>query len=233
MITIPNILKAIFFAECNGPFWFICSLIVFVFLSPLLELLTKNKIISFISIVVLVILSQFDIPFLSTLIHGIDSLIYYFAGCIIGRHFMKIFSRKCPKRLSVIAIFVFVLCTVIWFIRGMGIFELPVPLSVVFLSVFAMSFWCAFDIFDVENIRIRPFVSDSFFIYAMHLNLSAVIAKLLYIVLPKNIICAIPNFVITSFLTAFIILLFASVLRRFLNPLDLVLSGMKKRSVAK
>lgn len=249
VITLPNILKAIFFYECNGPFWFICALIVFVLLSPLFELLTKKKITGILVFIVLVIVSRFEIPdfeipylkmpFFSTLIHGTtltygtDSLIYYLAGCILGRHFLKQFSEKCPKYVSICSLCVFILCTAAWFIRGIGIFELPAELTVLFFVIFALSFWYALDIFAVGDIRIRPFMNDNLFIYAMHVNLSAVIAKLLYMALPKSAIWSIPNFIVTSVLTVSLILLLAAFLRRFANPVYRLLAGKFKGRAAR
>ena len=178
VISFPNVLKAIFFHECNGPFWFICTLIVFVILSPLFDLLTKTKTSSILSLVGLVILAQFEIPYFSTLINGTDTLVYYMIGCVFGRHFMKTFSAKPKRWISVCSLCVFVLCTAAWFIRGKGVFELPPSVTALFLSVYALSFWYAFDIVDISRIRLRPFMDDNMFLYAMHVNLSAVIVKL-------------------------------------------------------
>lgn len=232
VLTVPNVLKAIFFYECNGPFWFICTLIVFIVLSPVFDLLTKTKTTAIISFVVIIIISQFEIPYFSTLIHGTDSMVYYMAGCVLGRHFLKPFTDRSSKRFSVCALCVFVLCTVIWFIRGIGMFELPPSVSAGFLTVYALSLWYAFDIINIESIRLRPFMDDNMFIYALHVNLSAVIVKLLYMLLPKQVLWSIPNFIITTVLTILIILLFAAFLRRFLKPVYLLLSGKKKRSKA-
>lgn len=231
VMTVPNILKGIFFYQCNGPFWFICTLIIFVILTPLFDLLAKNKLTSFLSLAAFIVLSNFEIPFLSPLIYGTDTLVYYMAGCILGRHFLKQFSERSTKKLSICSVCVFVLCTAIWFVRGMGFFDLPLPVTTIFLTVYALSFWYAADMFDFKNRKLKPFMGDSFFVYAMHINLSAVIAKLLYMIMPKGVIWSIPNFVLTTVLTLLIILLFAFVLRKYLNPVYLILSGKKKRKV--
>ena len=231
VITVPNLLAGIFFYKCNGPFWFICTLIIFVIFTPVFDLLAKNKVTSFLSLAAFVVLSQFEIPFLSTVIKGTDTLVYYMAGCILGRHFLGQFSERSSKKLLVCSACVFVLCTAVWFVRGMGVFDLPASLTTVFLTAYALSFWYAADMADLKNRKPKPFMGDSFFVYAMHINLSAVLAKLLYMILPKGIIWSIPNFVLTTVLTLCIILVFAFVLRKYLNPLYLILSGKKKRKV--
>lgn len=233
VISFQSVIKAILFHECNGPFWFISSLIVFVFLSPFFDLLLKTKTTAILAVIVFIVISQFEIPVFSTLINGIDSLVYYMVGCVIGRYGMKQFSVGCKKSISICALCVFVLCTIVWFIRGIGIFELPVPLNTSFLIIYALSFWFASDIIDISNIQIKPFMDSNLFLYAMHLNLSAVIVKLIYIILPKHVLCSIPNFILTSVLTILIILLFAAFLRKYLNGVYLVLSGKKKRSTVK
>ena len=231
VMTVPNILQGIFFYKCNGPFWFICSLMIFVIFTPLFDLLAKNIITSFLSLTAFIVLSHFKIPILSTLIHETDALVYYMVGCIIGRHFLKWFSERCTKKLSVFSVCFFALCTVVWFVRGMGVFDLPVPFTAIFLTAYALSFWYAADIVDFMNRKLKPFMGDSFFVYAMHINLSAIIAKLLYLIMPKGIVWSIPNFVLTTVLTLCIILIFAFVLRNHMNPLYLILSGKKKRKV--
>ena len=230
VISVPNILKAILFYKCNGPFWFIFSLIVFVFLSPLLDLLTKTKPMAIVSVAILITVSGFKVPCFSEWINGMESLAYYTVGCVLGRHFMKPFSNKCGKNIAFGSLGAFVLCTVFRFIWGIGGEEFPVVVSTVFFIVYALSFWFAFDAIPVNRIMLKPFMDNNLFLYAMHLNLSAVMVKLIYMLLPKHVICSIPNFILTSVLTVFFILLFAAVLQKYCNGVYVLLSGKKKRS---
>ena len=230
ILSLQNVIEGVFFYKCNGPFWFICTLIIFVIISPIFDFLAKRKATAFISILFFVLLSQFDIPVISMLLYKTYSLAFYMVGCTIGKHYMKLFTSEKDKCFSILSLCVFLTCTVLWFCRSIGVLRLPAVVNIILLTVYALSFWFAADLMlNIKKISVKPFFDDNFFIYAMHINVSAVIVKLLYMVMPKNVIFAIPNFVISTILTLISILFFAYILRKKANKLYLVISGKKVR----
>ena len=45
VFTAENVLLSVFHYKCNGPFWFVFALMLYVLLTPLIQILIKNKII--------------------------------------------------------------------------------------------------------------------------------------------------------------------------------------------
>ncbi len=230
VLTIPNVIEGIFFYKCNGPFWFICTLIIFVIISPIFEFLAKRKTTAFISVLLFILLSQFDVPVISTLLYKTSSLTFYMVGCIIGKHYMRQFTSEKGKLFSIVSLCIFLICTVIWFFRSIGVLRFSVVVNIILLTIYALSFWVAADLMlNIKKISVKPIFYDNFFIYAMHINVSAIIVKLLYLVMPKDVIFAIPNFILSTVLTLTVILFFAKILRKKTNQLYLLISGKKMK----
>ena len=80
-------------------------------------------------------------------------------------------------------------------------------LSLVFFS-FLM--WNAFDVFPNKTYKL--YQKQSFAIYVMHSNVEGVIAKLLFLIMPKVDSFAIVNYILTICLTASCVTAFASIL---------------------
>ena len=88
----------------------------------------------------------------------------------------------------------------------------------------AISFWFAMDIFT-DKMKMYNFYSRSFAVYAMHVNVSAIVCKLYYLILPKNQWFAFPNFVLTLVTTLVLINAFCLIVKKFLPKLSGVLMG--------
>lgn len=93
-LTFINILKGIFLYECNLPFWFILNLIVFAVLSPIISLLISRKDLAFTSLVCLTLLRMVGIHLPTLIFFDANSLIFYFIGAIIGKHYFEKLSQK-------------------------------------------------------------------------------------------------------------------------------------------
>ncbi|MBQ2389657.1 MAG: hypothetical protein II305_06355, partial [Clostridia bacterium] len=94
------------------------------------------------------------------------------------------------------------------------------------LSAFAL--WNITDIF-IDKVKQRKVYSRSFAIFAMHINTSAIITKLIFQCLPKSEWMAIPNFISTVILTLFLINVICSVLEVFLPKVYSILMGGRSR----
>lgn len=93
----------------------------------------------------------------------------------------------------------------------------------------AVSVWILFDAV-IDKMKDRPLYSRSFYVYAMHINVSAIIAKLTMLALPKNEVCAAANFVITVILTLVSINAFCIVIEKYFPTVNFVLSGHRRRA---
>ncbi len=68
-------------------------------------------------------------------------------------------------------------------------------------------------------------MKHSFLVFAMHVNVGAIVTKLLYLALPKSYIFAIPNFIATTIITLLIIELFCVALKKLCPKVFELLSG--------
>ena len=101
-------------------------------------------------------------------------------------------------------------------------------LQIIVLLFAAFALWNITDII-VDKIQPKGIYSRSFAIYAMHINVSAIITKLIYLCLPKSEWLAIPNFVVTVVLTLLSINLFCAFSERFCPRIYSVLMGRRLR----
>ena len=77
------------------------------------------------------------------------------------------------------------------------------------------------------RVRARVFMEHSFWVYAMHVNVGAVITKLLTLLLPGHWAMAFVNFLLTTVLTLAVIELTCVLLSRFTPKVCRVLSGCR------
>lgn len=218
-LTVGNVLKAVFLAECNIPFWFMSYLIVFVLLSPLLDLLAKNK---YVGIAAVAFLSVFSIFEIGTLKY--DSVAFYLLGAILGKHYFGWIIKKTSKRNG---IFSTVFLVVYFAFKNIfpvnEYFGKPfVKIAVFILASYA--FWHMLDLF-MGNVSCRPLYTRSFAVFVLHVNVSAIICELLYLIFPKNAYFAFPNFVLTLILTLLAINVFCVVGERYLPRVFALLMG--------
>lgn len=210
VLTWGNILRGVFLAECNIPFWFISYLIVFVFLSPLFDLLAKNKYVGIATIVSLSIFSIFEIGNLKY-----DAIVFYLLGAFLGKHYFAYFTRKTSQRTGIFAIIYLAI-----YIIAKNVFPTSTYLGKPFVKIVvfilaAYSLWCAIDLI-IGKISPKPIYARSFAVFVFHTNVSAVICEVLYLLFPKNGYFALPNFVLTLVLTLLVINVFCAVAERYL-----------------
>ena len=226
-LSVVNILDGIFLHGSNIPFWYILYLIVLVLLSPLLDLLVRNKYVGIISVSVLTVLTIFR--FGSQ--YGVhdEAIAFYLLGALLGKHYFGFFTQKAGKVSGIASaafLFIYILLKNLFPVNEY--FALPAVRIIVF-SLAAYALWCVMDLFT-ERLTPRPIYGRSFPIFAMHTNISAIIYKICYLILPKNGYMALPNFLATTILTIFAINVFCIAFERYLpSAFALVMGkGLKK-----
>ncbi len=224
VLSLPNVLEGIFHYGCNLPFWFLFALIVFIAFSPLIDLIVKNKYVGMTAIVVLFILSIFDIGLPKPLFFSGYSIIYYLIGAVIGRHYFDRFTGRASVKKRVVSVFILILSAAYYYIYNINLIEINPHLNNLWSLACAYALWNTVDIF-ADRIKKHEFTKTSFLIFAMHLNIAAVITKSVLILLPANEYFAIPNFIITIAATLLIIHSFAAVLRKLSPKVYCLLSG--------
>ena len=222
-----SIFVGIFHYENNGAFWFVFALIVFTLISPLIYLLVKNKYVGYSAIAVLIVLAYFNIGLPESLFFSKFCPVYYLTGALIGKHYFKAFSTKQiggPVRaLSLLGIAVSLVNeSLIKYLK----LDFAKRIEPLVLIIFALSLWFAFDMV-ADHVKPRAFHTRSFMVYAMHVNICAIIGKLLYFVMPKSVAFAPVDYILTVILTLAVIEVFCLILKKLLPMVYSVVSGSR------
>ena len=223
-LTFTNVLKGIFFYTCNGPFWYVFNLIIFAIASPLIYEIIRNRYVGMVSIILLCILSLFGIHLPTAVFFSPNSIIYYMIGGLIGRHYFDFAAQKSNRGLQIGSVLFFVI-----YICAKNIFspERHITNSAVEVVVFTLCSFAVWNIVDlfIDRIKPRPVFSRSFAIYAMHVNVSAIITKIVLLCLPRSEWFAIPNFMITFILTVLVINLACVFMEKYLPKVYSIFMG--------
>jgi len=220
-----NILDGILHYKYNGPFWFIFALMIFTLFSPAIDKIIKNKYGFGCVVLALWILdAAFEIGLPTPFFFSRSCIIYYLVGAFIGKHRFNDFTRKTNQKTSVISLFVILLIWGIDFVQYFNSSTIYVFWEVPKLIIFALCVWMLFDLL-VDKIQEREFMKNSFWVFALHINVGAVVAKLLYFVLPKQPVFSIINFVVTTICTLILIEVMSMITGKFFPRLQKVLSG--------
>lgn len=232
VISVPNILLGIFFYDCNGPFWFIFNLMIFVIASPLLDVILSKKWLGLSVIAVLIALQIFNINLPEKIFFEAESLVYYLIGAYIGKYHFCMFSAKSTKRTQKIGAAGFITSTAILFVQEMSLFTFPDAINAIVKSAGAISLWFFLDCL-IDKVTQKNYMDDSFIIYALHVNVSAVLIKLFYLALPKHPLMSILNLFVCTALTVALICVFCAILKKFLPKVYAIVSGARARTKSK
>lgn len=216
-ISFSECLKAIFLFKQNGHFWFIFDLIVFFVLSPIFYMLLKNRALGVVSILAIVIPLVCIIPDTSLP----SSVFYLMIGAYLGiHHFQWITSTS--KKKTIIGIAGIIICVILlFFINDHVILRFPV------LATYSICLLFAIDIFKDKIMcrKIPVFVKHSFWVYALHGIVGSILAKSIFLIFPKSVSFAYPNFVLSLVISLIIIECTALLCKRFLPRVYPLLSG--------
>lgn len=222
--SLKNIFLTIFYAQNNGPFWFIFALIIFVIFSPIIFYIIKNKYFALMFLLVLLVLHQFKINFSFPNFARTDSFIIYFFGCIIGKYYFNLFSKKIKTNQSLIFLFIFLLCLMINILYAFEIIKMIYIIDTIFYIVFALSFWYLCDLF-IEKMKQYEFYNHSFYVFAMHSNIQAPLGIVIWKILPKKDYFSIVNYFLDFIITLLIINYMCVFLKRYMPKIYILLGG--------
>ena len=220
VITPLNILLNVFFWTGNKQFWFIFCLIIFTMLAPVFDLFLKKKWTGIGTLLALIILYQFNISLPETVFFSGSSVIYFFAGALIGRYYKELAIRGYEKKKDTISIILTILLMAIMYL----IPNTYKGVSVVLLILTSILFWNAMNIV-MHIISVKKYMKRSFLVYALHVNLSAIITKVLYLIGPKSVFFSLVNFLLTTALTLGFIETFALVTEKHFPKIYSILTG--------
>lgn len=213
VISAENILNGIFLYKFT-PFWFIFCLIVFSLLCPIIYPLIKNKYLGPVVILVVYILRIYGIELPDCFFRS-DCIIYYLVGGYIGANYFDIFANRSNRKISVISIFICIGCAAFNYFSINNI--IPIDIDPIIYIIFSIAFWLSMDIFQIKHVA--KFEKNSFLIYAMHVNVGAIVCKLLYFILPKYTLFACVNYILTIVATVIIISVFNNFVKKYIPTL--------------
>lgn len=226
VFSLPTILKGFFHYEYNNPFWFVFALMVFAVFAPVIYPILRNRWVALAAIAALWLLSDRGLGLPEPLFFDRTCIIYYMVGGALGIHGWNVFSAPSKKSLRIPASFCLMLCWGYEYGIYRELYQVTPGITVGVHILTALSFWVCADAV-CERVRARVFMEHSFWVYAMHMNVSAVITKLIYLAGPKHWAMAIPNFLVTTVLTLTAIEFTCWFLRRFLPPVYRLLCGSR------
>ena len=154
-------------------------------------------------------------------------IIFYLVGGLIGRYYFDFFSNPREKKFQVVAAIIVFLGIIYFELAYYKVIEEEALIEVIILIVLSLGFWNMLDLFlpATSISKVPDFMKHSFWIYALHVNVSAVVTKLLYLFLPKNPCIGILNFGLTTILTLFIIEVACKAINKISPSLYSLLSG--------
>lgn len=224
--SIKNILLGIVHYEYNFPFWFIFSLIIFTIFAPALDVILKNKYVGAIAIGLLIVLNFFEIGLPVPFFYNRTCIIFYMVGGLIGRHYQEFFYRKSSKAEEITGVIFIFMAWIYEFTVHTDLIKGNALADVIVLIIFGIGVWKAADAV-VYKIPKKEIFNHSFWVYALHINVSSIIAKLIYFAGPKGWVMAIPNFILTTILSILVIEIMCRIIKKLNTNIYGVLSGTR------
>ena len=214
VLNFVNVFHGIVFYKYNIPFWFIFNLIVFSVAAPLFYFIIRNKYVGICFIVLLSILTIFKVQIPESIFFSSTSIIYYLIGAIVGRHYFNFIAKRSNDKCRYGSLIFLVVYIALKNIFPPQINSYKSILEVIFFTLSAYALWNIIDIF-IDKIRMKKLYMRSFAIYALHINIAAIITNMIYLLGSKSEWMVIPNFVITAILTVILINIICTLLEKF------------------
>lgn len=217
-ITWENIFEGIFLHKFYFPFWFMKNLIVLTVITPILVKVLRNKYMTCVTIIVLLILSMMGID---TPICQTNSILLFMIGGTLSVYYREYWENPNKNRFETIFyIVLFVISAVLkW---------LAIPfISTIFVAVSPILFWKSCDllgqmkVFDHEPLW---FCKQSFFIYSAHIFLVQGVSSLLYRVSSKGTWIAF-SYIVNPFIVLVLLYIVARILAQKLPKVYGLLCG--------
>lgn len=222
LFHMDHILRGMYSYLYNGPFWFVHTLIELVLLAPLWDLLMRNKYVGVASILSLAIITHW--PVRDDWIY--TCLVYFLCGGMIARYCWDWFCKPASRRTQLICGAILVAANIIRYYGFSHDVGLIAPVKALWYVAEGLCLWFFSDLFfSVDRPHSPAFLEHSFFIYAMHTNVSAVFAKLVCFITGDRGVLAPVNFLLTTILTLLSIEICCIILKKWFRPFYNLLSG--------
>jgi len=195
--TIKNILEGIFLYKYNFQFWFLYDLIIFVILTPIFNFIVSRKWLGIIFGIIFLILPIFTESFLNINLYFV---IFYYLGCLFGKHYLKTFSSHLPKKYSASVGVLFIILLIIKILAIYNLLQLPIIISQLILVLLLVSAWFFSDLL-IPKSKLPNFTNEFFPIYTLHTYFLAIIIKIIYLFLPKTSLFLLINEISSTVLT--------------------------------
>ena len=196
-----NIVEGIFRFKYNIPFWFVFDLIIFTIIAPLFYFIICRKKIAICAIVLIYLYnSMYETRLSELFFFNKRFVIYYMVGAYVGRYAFNDFIKKSTYKTSFMCFLCLLVVWAYYTAVSFKIIQNPYFLNV---PVLLFACYCIWNVFDAlcDTIELKPFMTHSLWVFALHTNISAIITKLLYIILPKTAVFSLLNFMVTTVLT--------------------------------
>lgn len=220
-ITVTNVLSGVFYHRYNGSFWFVFALIVLTVLAPLLDKILYSKLTAIATVTFFIVVLPESLAYTRL------AVIFYLIGGLVGRFYFDAFSRKVSRSVQILSAALVVLSVVYFALLHFEVLPVIKIIDTGLLVLFSFCLWNTFDLFLPEKITAPGFTAHSFWVYATHVNLSAVITKVIYWILPKSPWLCPVNFVFTTLVTLAVIEAVCFVIKKLLPKLYGILSGAR------
>lgn len=214
-INMENILKGIFLYNYYFPFWYLKDLIVLFLFSPIILFVVKKKTIAIISVCITAVLSLLEV---SCPIFQVNAFLFFLIGGLLSFHYREWFERI-NERAEVYALFL-IICSIIRYFYDNSLAEILFIISPVLM-------WKTADIllFKIINRNRLPwFLTQSFFVYAMHVVPVTCIGHILA-KFNGGIWGAALNYIIAPIITVGLIYIIAKIMNRHFRTIYSVLCG--------
>ena len=229
-ITPLNVIwGCVFHQGCNSHFWFVFDLMICVVLNPIIYYILRNKIAGFSFLAILfVAIFGFGLKLPINVFYRTDAFLYYYIGAFLGLHFNTFFINDRPWKSGNNALYfiIGILC-----MCSSGLLLIPVlhgAIKCIIILISAYGFWKVSAICRFVPFRWLPQGGTVFLFYAAHGIIQPMTVKLLYLILPKNNWMAGINFIFAVTITMLSCILLRYITKRFLPPIDKVLTGWRR-----
>ena len=224
-INLKVIFDSILFHQYNGAYWFMYQIRLFIIISPIIYVIMKNPY----GIVVIsgLIVFSYWFPNIPNIPNGImiKFLIYWLLGAYLILHIRnKIYHRTIKKKIYLTLSLSIALLLVRFYLEfanqelGVGNYTLDLLLVPNVIAI-----WFALDILKFN--KTYAWMGMTFFIYSVHPLIVDAIKKGMYVLLPKNNIMALGNYIVSGIGGTVISVYIAKLLIRFTPKVYSILCG--------
>jgi len=228
VLSLENVLFGIFHYKYNLPFWFVFALIFFTVAAPIIDKLLFSRATSLLSIAALIILNHYNIGLPQPLFFTKDCITFYLIGGYIGRFHFDFLAQPLSKKYQILSIIVIFFTIIYKMLMNYGIAPKINTPNEINLAILGICFWQMMDLFLHRPVSTIPeFLKHSFWVFALHINVSAVFTKLLFLVLPKDPYVSLINFGITTLATLFFIEVACHLIKKYTPSIYMLLSGSR------